>query len=39
MAHLRERGVVFYLSLPYKEIERRLRNIATRASLWAPEKA
>ena len=36
MAHLRERGVVFYLSLPYKEIERRLRNIATRGIAMGP---
>ena len=36
MAHLRERGVVFYLSLPYQEIERRLRNIATRGIAMGP---
>ena len=36
MAHLRERGVVFYLSLPYKEIERRLRNIKGRGVVLKP---
>lgn len=30
MKHLKQQGIVVFLSLPYEEIERRLRNIATR---------
>ncbi len=36
MKHLKERGVVFYLKLPYEEVERRLKNIATRGIAMGP---
>lgn len=36
MAHLKENGVALYLRLPCGEIERRLRNIATRGIAMGP---
>lgn len=36
MAHLKQNGYVFYLNLPYEEIERRLGNIATRGIAMGP---
>ena len=36
MAHLKRSGYVFYLSLPYEEIERRLSNMATRGIAMGP---
>ena len=36
MEHLKRDGVVVYLSLPYEEIEHRLRNIATRGIAMGP---
>ena len=36
IAHLRRTGVSVYLRLPYAEIERRLRNIATRGIAMGP---
>lgn len=36
MRHLRENGVVVYISLPFEEIERRLSNLATRGVTLRP---
>lgn len=36
MAHLKRSGVVFYLNLPYDEVEKRLSNIATRGIAMGP---
>ena len=36
MEHLKENGVVFYLNLPYEEVEKRLSNIATRGIAMGP---
>ncbi len=36
MAHLKRNGVVLYLALPFAEVERRLRNIATRGIAMGP---
>lgn len=36
MEHLKQNGYVFYLNLPYEEIERRLNNIATRGIAMGP---
>lgn len=36
MAHLKQIGTVVYLALPYKEIKRRISNIATRGIAMSP---